>query len=151
MTVLTLDSAAYCYVYSLALSDSQIPAIANTQVHLLTWASPVSAPEFLTATRGHSPTWASLISVPAYRLPTQTSSPFQLRSYYTPISPLLLLILLASRESSRVARSCFYFASWRHHIFLLHPSNLYPVSLGKTSNKGRSTTHCATVACRFSM
>ena len=106
MTVQTLDSVAYCYVYYLALPYFLIPTIATTQVHPPTWASPVSVSASPTSTLGHSPTWASLVSVPAYQLTTQTSSPFRLWSYYMPISPLLLL-LLASHESSRVTRSCF--------------------------------------------
>ena len=108
MTVQTLDSVAYCYVYSLVLPDFPIPATATTQVHPPTWASPVSVPASPTATRGHFPTWLSLVSVPAYQLPTQTSSPSRLRSYYMPISPPLLLLLLASRESSRVTQSTIY-------------------------------------------
>ena len=66
VTVRTLDSVAYCYVSSLALPDFLIPAIATTQVHPTTWASPVYFPVSTTATRGHSPTWESLISVTEY-------------------------------------------------------------------------------------
>ena len=40
----------------------------------------------------------------------------------------------------------FYVASWRHHTFLLLPPTSYPLYLAHTSNKGRSTTHCTTVA-----
>ena len=40
----------------------------------------------------------------------------------------------------------FFVASWRHHTFLLSPPPSYPVYLSHTSNKGRSDTHCATVA-----
>ena len=151
VTVLTLDSVAYCYIYSPALTAFLLPAIATTQVNPPTWAPPISVPASPTAKRGHSPTWALLVSVPSYRLHTQTSSPFRLRFYYMPISPLLLLLLLSSRDSSRVARSCFSVASWRLNTFLLRPLPSYPVSLEHTSNKGRSATHCATVACRRSM
>ena len=76
--------------------------------------------------------------------------PFGSGSYCVPISPPILLPL-ASRESSWVAQSFFSFAYWRHHASLLHPPYYYPVSLAYTSNKGRSTTHCTTVACRLSM
>ena len=107
MTVRTLNSVAYCYVYSLALPYFLIPAISTTHVHPPTLVCSVSVPASLNATRGHLPTWASLVSVPAYRLPTHNSSPFQLRSYYMPISPPLLLLLLAYGESSRVAQSFF--------------------------------------------
>ena len=150
VTVRSLDSVDYCYVYSLSLPDLLIPSIYTTQVHLPTWAFHVSVPEYLTSTQGHSPTWASLVSVPAYRLPTHNSYPFWLRSYFMPIYPLLILLLLSSLESSRVAQS-FSVASWRHHTFLLCPPPSYPVSIVHTSNKGRISTHCAEVACRFSM
>ena len=146
-----LDSFAYCYVASLALPDLLIPVIATTQVHLPTCASPVSVIEFTTTTWGHSPTLAYIIPVPAYRLPTPTSSPLWLRSYYMPIYLPILLLLLASCESSRVAQSCFYVASWHQHAFLLRPPPSYPVSLAHTLNKGRSTTHCETVEFRCSM
>ena len=151
MTVQTLDSIAYCYVYYLALPDFLIPAISTTQVHLPIWASPVSVPESPTTTQGNFPPWELLVSIPAYQLPTQTSSPLLLQSYYMTLSPLLLLLLLASRESSRVARSCFSVASWRHHTFLVRPPPSYPVSLAHTSNKGCSVTHCSTVAFCHSM
>ena len=144
MTIRTLDSVAYCYVYSLPLPAFLIPDITTKQVHPPTWASPISVPESLTATRGHFTTWASLVSVPEYQLPTQTSSPFLLRSYYMPIYPPLLL--LASHESARLDRSCFTIAYWRHHAFLLRPPHPYPVSREHTPNKRRSATHCATVA-----
>ena len=111
-------------------------------------SSPVSVPSSPTATRGHLPTWASLVSVPTYLLPTDTSSPSRLRFYYMPISPPLLLLLLYSRESSRLARSCISVASWLHHTFLLLPPPSYPVSLVYTPNKCRNATHCTTVACR---
>ena len=146
MTVQTLDSVAHCYVYSLALTDFLIPTISTKQVHPPTWASPLSDPLSMTSTRGHLPTWASLVSVSVYHLPTQTSSLFRLRSYYNPIYSPLILLLLASCESSRVAR-IFFIASWRHHAFLLRSPLLYPVSLAHTSNKGRHATHCARVAC----
>ena len=134
MTVRILKSVAYCYLYSLNLPAFLITYIITTQVHPSTWATPVSVPESLTATRGHSITWAFLISVPEYQLPTQTSSPLRLRSYFMPISPPLILLLLDSHESYRVARSCFSVASWRHHTFLLCPytSYQYPVSLAHT-------------------
>ena len=118
MTVLTLDSVAYCYVYSLDLPYLIIHAISTKQIHPPTLASPVSVPAYTTATLGHSTTWASLVSVSTYRLPTQTSSTFRLQSYYMPISPPLLLLLLASRESYRVAQSFF--------CCLLAPPNLLP-------------------------
>ena len=73
MTVQTLDSIAYCYVSSLALPAVLISAIATTQVHPPTWASPVSAPASPSATRGHSPIWASLFFAPACQLPTPSS------------------------------------------------------------------------------
>ena len=56
VTVRTLDSVAYVCVSSLELPDILIPDIATTQVYPPTWASPVSAPEYPSATRGHSPT-----------------------------------------------------------------------------------------------
>ena len=105
VTARTLDSVAYCYVYPLSLTAFLIPVIATTQVHLRTQASPVSFPSSPTATRGHSPTWALLIFVPAYLLPIHTPSTFRLWSYYMPISPPLLLLLLPPRKSSRVAQS----------------------------------------------
>ena len=151
VTVRNLDSFAYCYLYSLALPHFLIPAIATTQVHPTIWASPVSVPSSLTAKRGHLSTWASLVSVPSYQLPTQTSSPFRLRSYYMPIYPPPFLLLLDSCESSRVDQSCFSVASCRDHTFLLCPPPSYPVSLAHTSNKRRSSNHCPTVACRWSM
>ena len=107
VTVQNLDSISYCYVYSLSLTAFLIPPIATTHVHPPTWASSVSVPEYLTATRGHLPTWVFLVSAPAYRLPTQTSFPFWLQSYCITISPPLLLLLLASSKSSRVALSYF--------------------------------------------
>ena len=45
----------------------------------------------------------------------------------------------------------FSVASWRHHTFILRPPPSYPLYLAITSNKGLSTTHCSTVACRRSM
>ena len=151
VTFQALDYVAYCYVYSLSLPALLIPAIATTQVHPPTWDSPVSVPSSPTSMRRIFPTWSSLVSVPAYRLPTQTSSPFPLRSYYKPISPPLLLLILASLEFSRVALTCFSVVYWCHHTFLLHPPPSYPVSLAHTSNKGRCATHCAMFACRYSM
>ena len=71
-------------------------------------------------------------------------------SYCMPISPPILLLPLASRDSSMVARSYFSVVSWCHHASLLGPPSLYPVSLLHTSNKGHSTTHCVMVACRCS-
>ena len=150
LTVKNLDSVNYCFVSSLALTSLPIPAISTTQVHPSIWASPVYVLEYPTATRGHLPTSESLVSVPSYRLPTPTSSPFRLRSYYIHTSPPILLLLLAFRESARVAGS-FFAASWRHHAFLLRPPLAYPVSLAHTSNKGHSATHCARVICHCSM
>ena len=66
VTVRTLDSVAYFYLYSLALPDILIPAIATTQVHPPVQESPVSIPASLTATLGHLPTWALLVSISAY-------------------------------------------------------------------------------------
>ena len=51
----------------------------------------------------------------------------------------------------QVGSEFFLWASWRNQTFLLHPPPSYPVSLLHTSNKGRSATHCAKVACRCSM
>ena len=107
------------------------PDISTTQVTPPTWASPISVPVSPTATRGNFPTGASLVYVPAYQPTTPSSSPFWLRYYYTPIYPLILLLLLSSREYSRVVRSCFSVASWRHQAFILRPPPLYPVSLYK--------------------
>ena len=132
VTVWTLESVAYFYIYSLSLPYLLISAISTTQVHPPTWAYSISVPESLTATQDHSPTWALLVSVPAYRLTTQTSSPFRLRSYCTPIYPPLLLLFLASHDLSRVAQSCFPVASWRHHAFLLIIPPSYPPSLAHT-------------------
>ena len=50
-------------------------------------------------------------------------------SHSVPISPPILLLPLASRESSRVAQSCFSVSYWRHHASLLRPPPLFPVSL----------------------
>ena len=72
-------------------------------------------------------------------------------SYCMPISPPILLPPLASRQSTRVAQSCFFVAYWRHHDSLLSLPPSYPVSLAHISHKGRSATHCATVACRIYM
>ena len=121
MTTRTLDSVACCYVYYLALPAFLIPAISTTQVHPPTWASPIFVPASPTSTRGYSSTWELLISFPSYQLPTETYYPFRLLSYYMPISPPLLLLLLASRKSSRVKRSCFPVASLCHHTSLLRP------------------------------
>ena len=151
MTVRTLDSFTYCYLYSLSLPAFLISAIATTQFHPPTWASPVSVPESRTTTRGHLPTWALFVSVPAYRLPNQNSSPFRSRSYYMPISPPLLVLFLAYHNSSKMAQSCLSVASWYHHIFLLPPPPSYPVSLAHTSNKGRIAALYATVVCCHSM
>ena len=117
VTVITLVSVDYCYVYYLSLPDLLIPAISTTKVHPPNWKSPVYVPESSTSTQGHPPTWALLVSVPEYRLPTLTYSPFRLRSYYMPIYPRLLLLLLASHESSRVSRSCFLCMNCRDNFF----------------------------------
>ena len=77
VTARTLDSIAYLYIYYLALPDILILAVATTQVHPPTWASPVSDPGSPSTTRGHSPTWASLVSVPSFRIPTPSSPPFR--------------------------------------------------------------------------
>ena len=45
----------------------------------------------------------------------------------------------------------FSVAYWRHDTFLLGPPPSYTLSLAHNSNKGRSFTHCATVACRCSV
>ena len=128
VTVINIYSVAYCYVSYLALPDFLIPSITTTQVHPPTWAPPVSIPAYLTSTQGHLPSWASLVSVPAYRRPTLTSYTFWLWSYCIPISAPILLLLLASRESARVARSCFSVASWHHHAFILCPPPLRTLS-----------------------
>ena len=78
-------------------------------------------------------------------------SPSSSVSYCVPISPPILILLLASCESARVARNCIFVASCCHHASLLRPPPVYPVPLEYTSNKGRSATHCATVACHRSM
>ena len=76
------DSVSYCLIPILCrlllcilsfLSTILILSIATTRFHLPTWASPVSDPEYLSATWGHFPTWASLVSVPACRLSTFSS------------------------------------------------------------------------------
>ena len=71
-------------------------------------------------------------------------------SYCMPISPSILLAL-ASCDSAKVDRSCFYVVSLCHHTSLVNPSPSYPVSLAHTSNKGRSATHWSTVSCRLSI
>ena len=151
MTDQNLDSVTSCYEYSLSLPAFLISTISITQVHRPTWASPVFFPASLTATRGHLSTWQLLVSVLAYLLPTQISSSFQLRSYFIPIPPTLLLLLLASHESSRVAQSCLFVASWNYHTFFIRPPPSYPAYLGNNSNKGRSANQCATVARCCSM
>ena len=106
---------------------------------------------FVVHTRSFSHMGVSCLR-PRYRLPTPTSSPLRLRSYYMPISPSILLLLLDSRESAMVDWSWFSVSSWRHHYFLLWPPPSYPFSLVHNSNKGRIPTHCAKVAwcCAYS-
>ena len=160
MTVQTLDSVAYCCVYSLDLPYFLIPDIATTQVHRPTLASPVSVPASMTYTRGDSPTWASLVSIPAYRLPTQDFSPFRLQYYCIPISPPLLLLLLASHHSSRVAQSCFSVAFWRtthsssapliHTLSPLHIPQIRDVAL-PTAPRSSAVHPCKPYPTGFSM
>ena len=106
---------------------------------------PVSDPSSTSATQGHFTTWASLT---ACQLPNAPSlSPLVPTTWHSPT----ILFLLASRDSVRVAWSCFSESSWHHQAFLLSPPSSYPVSLAQTSNRGYSTTPLATVACRLPM
>ena len=59
-----------------------------------------------------------------------------------PTSLPLLLLLLASHESSRVDRSYFSVASWRHHTFLLSPllHKLSPLHIHQKGDVAPPTT-----------
>ena len=145
VTAQYLDSVAYFFLSYPALPAILFPKKATTRFHPPTWASPVSDPESLSATRGHSHLGVSRLrpSMPTTHpvLPIPSGS----GSYCMPISPPIILLPLASRKYARVAQICFSIASWRHHASLLRPPPSYPVSLAHTSNKGRRATPYATV------
>ena len=73
LTSQSLDSVIYCYVLYPTLPGTIIPTVVTTLVHLPNWASPVSDPAYLTATRGHLPNWASSVSFPSCRIPNPPS------------------------------------------------------------------------------
>ena len=71
-------------------------------------------------------------------------------SYIVALYPPLLL-LLASRESSRLAQSYFSDASWLHQASIMRPTPSYYVSLANTPNIGHTATHWSTFACCLPM
>ena len=73
-------------------------------------------------------------------LTSQPALPLPFGSYCVIFSRPLIL-LLASRNSARMDRSCFSDASWIHQASLLRSLPWYNVSLAHTSNRGRSATH----------
>ena len=146
-----LNSVSCCYWSYLSIPAILILDIATTQIHPLTWASPVYALETQFATWVHSPACASLLSVPSCWLPTMSSL------------SLLVPVVLCDNISTNTPppfsflRVCqggpklFYIYFCCHHLFLLLSAALYHVSFAHTSNEGHSATHCATVVCCRSM
>ena len=83
------------------------------------------------------------------RILTSLSASLLSSGYYcVTLSPCSILFFASRDNPVKVAQSCFYIASWRHHASLLHPTPSYPFSPAQTLNIGRNATYCATVACR---
>ena len=107
-------------------SQPDVPTPATAPAHAWspppTWVSSVSVPASPAAARGPPTTWTSPVSVPAS---PASCPPAPDVSAPVPVPycvSLLLRLILASREiSSKVALSCIYGASRRHHESLLPP------------------------------
>ena len=143
-----LDSAAYCYVLL-----PRLPCYSSTSCSYQTSSSthlgfPCLQPSIY-AYQTKSFTHLGISRIRTIILTSQPSLPPPVGSYCVALFPNILL-LFASREiPAKVARICFYVASWRHQACLLPPPPSQSLSLAQNSNSGRNATHCATVACRL--
>ena len=136
-----LDTVAYCYVL---LTHCPCYYITRSSYHTSS-SSHLGVPRLRPSISTYHMISLSHLGVSHLRPSIPTSQPTLLppsRSYCMAFFPNIILLWASCKILSRMVRSCFSVASWRHQAsFLLKPP-LYSFSLAYTSNSGHNTTHC---------
>ena len=120
-----LDSSTYCYVFipfRPCCSSTHCSYHTRSSSHLGVTRLRTSIPDYQTRLSAHPGIYCLCPSIPT----SNSETPPPSGSYFMDLSPNSLLVLASCETPVKVARSCFYVASWRQKDSLLHPPPLYP-------------------------